>query len=794
MTGVGVCPDGLRAEAVRDATTVNGIDYLEVLPSQRQLEVHFLHPLPGETDAVPVDGTGTKINKSHVVIEGGDRIRGIRAQATSTSGEVLTVTVSGPGDFSTYRLRLVDPAAGSTPRGFDPRLSQLDFSFKAGCPTRFDCQRDADCPPTRLPSTVRDYLAKDYDSFRELMLSRIATQVPGWNEASPADQQVALVELLAYVADRLSYEQDAVATEAFLGTARRRVSVRRHARLLGYRMHEGCAARTFVHVAAQAAQTIPAQTQFSTGNADDHLVQVFQSLHSLAARPEHRRIPLHTWSDDLCCLPLGATSIVMLADPAPSLAVGDFLLLEEVGGALSGEAADADLSHRAVVRLTEVGAVVPDPLDQTPIMEVRWDAEDALTFAFRVSAETEANDGTRRRSVLGVARGNMVLVEHGATAPQPVKLSTELDALGFWRPALPDGRPTYAVPYAELVTDSDGIRRRPSAHALLVLDPRAALPAVEVWPEQDPQDDKHFHTRFDLLGSDADDRDVVVETDDAGSAVLRFGDDAYGKAPEVHEPHLASYRIGHGAAGNIGAEAITRLVGDEGASVRNPLDATGGVDPEPTEQARKDAPYAFRVQERAVTEADYGSILTNRFPGVQRAAGRLRWTGSWYTAFVTVDRLDGLPLDPEFRKSVSRFLDGYRMAGVDVDVARPVPVPLELELTVCAQPDRFNTDVERDVLDVLSAGVTRDGRKGLFHPDHFTFGTPVYLSRVYAAVLTGHGVATVRATRFQRYGEFDRGELASGVLQVHDVEIAQLANDPDVPERGVLTVNVAGGR
>ena len=43
-----------------------------------------------------------------------------------------------------------------------------------------------------------------------------------------------LVEALAYTADQLSYQQDAVATEAYLGTARRRVSIRRHARLMDY--------------------------------------------------------------------------------------------------------------------------------------------------------------------------------------------------------------------------------------------------------------------------------------------------------------------------------------------------------------------------------------------------------------------------------------------------------------------------------------------------------------------------------------------------------------------------------
>src|SRR2546430_1362125 len=60
------------------------------------------------------------------------------------------------------------------------------------------------------------------------------------------DLGVTLVEALAYVADHLSYYQDAVGTEAHLGTARRRVSVRRHARLVDYHLHQGCNARVWV--------------------------------------------------------------------------------------------------------------------------------------------------------------------------------------------------------------------------------------------------------------------------------------------------------------------------------------------------------------------------------------------------------------------------------------------------------------------------------------------------------------------------------------------------------------------
>ena len=67
--------------------------------------------------------------------------------------------------------------------------------------------------------------------------------MPDWTERHVPDLGVALVEVLAYTGDYLSYYQDAVATEAYLQTARNRVSVRRHARLTGYRLHEGCHAR-----------------------------------------------------------------------------------------------------------------------------------------------------------------------------------------------------------------------------------------------------------------------------------------------------------------------------------------------------------------------------------------------------------------------------------------------------------------------------------------------------------------------------------------------------------------------
>ena len=166
---------------------------------------------------------------------------------------MLTVEVDQPGDFSIYTLRLVTDAwTTRCPTASIRSSPPFEFSFKVECPSPFDCAPQHICPPEPQPLPDIDYLAKDYASFRRLMLDRMAVLMPQWKERNPADLGVVLVEALAYTADQLSYQQDAVATEAYLGTARKRISVRRHARLMDYFMSEGCNARTWVHLQVSA--------------------------------------------------------------------------------------------------------------------------------------------------------------------------------------------------------------------------------------------------------------------------------------------------------------------------------------------------------------------------------------------------------------------------------------------------------------------------------------------------------------------------------------------------------------
>lgn len=146
------CGTARRRAAVRDAATVNGIEYLEVSADQQTLEVLFLHDLPGGGGQAPVPSSPV-LTAEHVAIDGGVRITGIEVESVSAADDRLTVTVSAPGDFSTYTLRLrsseIDDAV---PGGFDPQLASVAFSFKAGCENPFDCKTVQRCPPSRPTS------------------------------------------------------------------------------------------------------------------------------------------------------------------------------------------------------------------------------------------------------------------------------------------------------------------------------------------------------------------------------------------------------------------------------------------------------------------------------------------------------------------------------------------------------------------------------------------------------------------------------------------------------------------
>jgi hypothetical protein len=1022
------------------AAQLNGVDAVEV-DDGLLLTVTFLGKAP--------HGLGPE----NVRIDGGRRITGITAVDVSVEREEdpelddrLYVTLDRTGDTSRYVLALVetDPYGrpGTEPfRGFDQRYHRAAFSFRPDCPTPFDCKEDGEARPDFPAAPVVDYTARDYDTIRKLLLDRLALTTPDWVERNPADLGMTLVELLAYTGDQISYQQDAVATEAYLDTARRRVSVRRHVRLIDYAMHDGCTARAYVTVRTADDTTLaPGTFRFASvdirtldphdrpvpgpvidendlGDLDERgSVEVFEPV--LAADPlelkvAHNAIRLWTWGGEVCTLPKGATSATLRDawdDPETcrtrqlALKAGDVLILEEVKGPRTGTPGDQDPSHRQAVRLTSVTPGV-DRIEDQPVLEVTWAAEDALRFPLCLT--TRGGRDCLPVEDVTLARGNVVLVDHGRTLtglpetvtvpPEPavvapcdppafgcddpaegnaparlinsltdrtengealvpddvrelfqvvgeaatVRAGIGLERAGQrhervvpgtayaqaaalrallaqsvypgirprFRPVLGRSPVVQAAPFpdpqavaagqAERIAaipgrvrqrlvelwrsarDRDGLsdeeiaeltvvyglktieryelrahpvralrellhrndelldtklRRveilasraragtvldghiaweiahswgpayaaglhpdepvlRGSATAALDQDPRTALPAVRV-----EDGEQTWVPRRDLLHSGPRDRHFVGELEDDGRLALRFGDGRHGARPAAGARLALHYRLGGGHAGNVGAEAINHLVVQSdcerppAAVVRNPLPATGGVEPEPVEQARQLAPLDLRrTRLRAVTAEDYAA-LARALPGVQRAAAEIRWTGSVQEAHIAIDSYGSAEPTAALLARVEQSLEAYRRIGHDLVVGPARLVPLDIELSVCAAPGHQHGQILAELYRVLGSGRLADGRLGFFHPDALTFGEPVRLSRLVAVAAAVPGVRSVEVTRLRRLFEQERGEREDGVLRLGPLEIATCDNDPDRPENGLLAIALGGAR
>jgi len=828
------CKNEKRRELVDQHQTLNGLDYLEVLdrrapagvPRQINLLVRFLKSVPALQDIeVEIKGgvrvTPVKVLWFHKASEFSPnpaydsvppntlvtKKERILFSLLPNPDQVLVVRTDSNGDYSKYTLQVLIAESCVNPPALDPQLSELEFSFKVECPSRFDCKEDRVCPAPSYPQPRIDYLAKDYASFRRLMLDRISLLIPGWQERSPADLQVALVELLAYVGDRLSYFQDAVATEAYLNTARKRVSLRRHARLVDYTLHEGCNARAWVFLEvkpggnADGATLEPGAILLSQcpeqkpvvplAGLDKILTQnkplVFETLTKVNLHSAHNQIYFHTWSDTECCLPAGATRATLLDNPTLSINKGDLLLFEEVKSPVAGEKQDSDPMHRHVVRLTEVENKI-DMLSGESVVDIEWSAEDALPFPFCLSTEREKAGSVTPIANVSVARGNVVLADHGRTVYQ------DLDKKKIKQREVD---PIYLSQGP--VTHSDKIKMSGSATSAFRRELQKCYPAILLI--EDPSGEKNeWYPQFDLLNSDKFSEEFVLESETNGLASIRFGNGINGKQPAADHDFQAVYRIGNGREGNIGTGAIAHVVPDLASgitdilSVRNPLPSEGGVDPESMEEVRQFAPQAFRTQKRAVTEQDYADRAME-LPGIQKAVAFFRWTGSWYTVFLVIDREKGRSVeqDKEFVLKLQKHMEEFRMAGFDLEIEDPVLVPLDISMEVCVKEDYFKSDVEQHLLKVFCNYEWMPGKKGFFHPDNYTFGQSVYLSQIYDTATKVQGVASVKVTRFHCWGKEENQEVELGYLKPGDIEIICLDNDSNFPEKGKIEFVMMGG-
>jgi Baseplate J-like protein len=475
-----------RREAAAASPDVAGLDHAEARQTDEdrwELTLYFVPPSTGGS-AVPA---GIGPGNLRITRQDGTALPGVWVESVDArrdGDELLRAAVVVEerataarlaGDHAPYAVEIVDVGR------MDRHLSRALFYWSG---------RDAAAPPVLpaerpdLPPLADiDYLAKDFHSFRKLMLDRMALALPQWQERNAVDLGVAVVEVLAYAADHLSYYQDAVATEAYLETARQRTSVRRHVRLLDYSLHEGCNARVWLEMHVDPAREevlLPAGTEVLTGSRQPGTLeegsepyrkalaegaQVFETLYDATLRGDHNVFQLHAWRLADFFLAPGATRAALVGR-WPRLRAGDVLVLRQVRGFETGERDDADPRQAHAVRLAEAPRFDQD--GATEITEIAWHEEDALPFPLWISREAAGWS----RSDLAEVYGNVVLADHGRTIVEELAV---VPLQGRYAPVLAERNLVHAVPFDAVEAESL------PAIASVFQRPDRALPALALY-------------------------------------------------------------------------------------------------------------------------------------------------------------------------------------------------------------------------------------------------------------------------------------------------------------------------
>ena len=768
-------------------------------------------------------------------ISGGDRIKsgdgGNQLKVTSVSlgsdKNILDVTIEPIGDYSIYTLAIKHYT-------IDPFFSSLKFRFRPGCyDSHCSPQWNMGKPSPDIPPI--DYLAKDYGSFRHELMSWMMKRIRGWQPTSEADLDQVLIDLISAAGDELSDYQDRVMNEAYLNTARKRVSLARHARLMDYHIHQGNQASTWITLYVDQIKPIiiPAglgvcdSANFSGSSGDPKRIKSLfvtrEDQEYSAGRLVHNllnEMQLYTWNGAVTTLPAGTTRADLKLVKCDSLTqeeavetvrdlilCGDIthLLLEQKRNPrnpdLDPDLRSTDINKRQLLKLSsdpEAIEGIYDPLVDEWALRVSWESADKLKSTYCFALETDQADYCD----VSLFHGNLIKVFHGRLAEaefrDPLyypdvafKTWFEYERTSKWGVAcrLPES------PLAYLQTPPDGSVPTKSTLNIEIANPAGES---EIWEEVSS-----------LVHSNGNKKHFVVETDENGTSCIRFGNGRNGR--ELPEGAIVRcvYQISNGVDGNVGADSLINLVvpsnqsnalkglkknEDEDKDKKicwNPFSVSSGCSPEHRNDIIRRVPEAYRSRQlRAITLDDYVQ-RAEELPEVSRAAASYVWTGSWRAVRITLDPVNSTKISDELRKKASRYLNAVRLIGDEIEIRDPILVSLDIKVGICIRPDYWKEDIRFILEQEFTSGFTPDGRPGFFHPDQWTFGKHLYASQIAGRIQNIKGIGHVIEVKMALFGEEPR---ALEVFKVDIDKIILVESDPDHLELGSINFVVKGGR
>lgn len=223
---------------------------------------------------------------------------------------------------------------------------------------------DATQPPGQPALALR---AGTHGRFRQSMLAGLADESALANLTTRAsdDPAIALLDSWAAVLDVLGFYQERIGNENYLRTATERRSVLELARAIGYELHPGVAASTWLAFTLETAPGAPLETRIDIGAraqsvpGQDETAQTFETLEAIDAKARWNALPLLAAE---AVPPRMGLRTIYLAGTATRLQAGDALLV--IGDERTKDPGNENWDFRRVARLREVLPADPsDPKD-----------------------------------------------------------------------------------------------------------------------------------------------------------------------------------------------------------------------------------------------------------------------------------------------------------------------------------------------------------------------------------------------------------------------------------------------
>ena len=243
----------------------------------------------------------------------------------------------------------------------------------------------------------------------------------------------------------------------------------------------------------------------------------------------------------------------------------------------------------------------------------------------------------------------------------------------------------------------------------------------------------------ELYGQSTKAQVFSTRTTDDGKTLIQGGGGPFGTPfPTGNANITATYRVGAGTAGRVGANALITLLDRAPGlnSVTNPLAAEGGADPETLETIRQNAPRTVRTFDRAVSLQDFQDLITASGE-VAKALATWVWDGYAPAVHLTVAGQDGGTFSD--LSSLGATLANARDPNIRLLIDNYATVPIRVAAKLWVDPARSQSDVvaaaNAAVLDALSF-------------DELDLGEPLHLSFIYAVLQGVTGVVAADVTSF----------------------------------------------